>query len=143
MSDSPREEPLTAESSRRVEPSAEAERDGALPAVAGEESQTGAVAQPDPADRTWDPDAERTQRREAREAERHSHPQGMVPGRERRRFAVERVFVRLIATGGIVAIAVVLGAILVSQDVAGWTVGLVIGLVTVVLAALLWSSREL
>ncbi len=66
-----------------------------------------------------------------------------MPAREHRRFAVERIFVRLIATGGIVAVAVVLGAILVSQDVAGWITGLVIGLVTVVLAALLWSSREL
>jgi len=36
-----------------------------------------------------------------------------------------------------------LGAVLVGQDVAGWIVGLVIGLTTVTLAALLWSSREL
>lgn len=50
---------------------------------------------------------------------------------------------RVIATGGIVGIAVLLGAVLVSQDVAGWTVGLVIGLTSVVLAALLWSSRQL
>ena len=50
---------------------------------------------------------------------------------------------RLIATGGIIAIAVALGAILVGQDVAGWLVGLVIGVTSVVLAALLWSSRQL
>lgn len=90
---------------------------------------------------------EREQRRREREERRGERPQtsprGMVPARAHRRFAVERVFVRLVATGGIVAIAVVLGAILVSQDVAGWTTGLVIGLVTVVLAALLWSSQEL
>jgi hypothetical protein len=67
----------------------------------------------------------------------------MVPARERRRTKVERGFMRLIATGGIVAVAVVLGAVLVSQDVAGWIVGLVIGLTSVVLAALLWSSRQL
>ena len=67
----------------------------------------------------------------------------MVPARERRRTKVERGFMRLIATGGIVAIAVVLGAVLVGQDVAGWIVGLVIGLTSVVLAALLWSSRQL
>jgi hypothetical protein len=83
--------------------------------------------------------------REARYRERKSrrHPQGMVPGRERRRTKVERGAMRLIATGGIIGIAVVLGAILVGQDVAGWIVGLVVGLTSVVLAALLWSSRQL
>lgn len=70
-------------------------------------------------------------------------PQGMVPGRERRRTKVERGLMRLVATGGIVGIAVALGAILVGQEVAGWIVGLVIGLTSVILAALLWSSRQL
>jgi hypothetical protein len=67
----------------------------------------------------------------------------MIPGRERRRLKAESVLMRLIATGGIVAIGVVLGAILVSQDVQGWIVGLVVALVSVVLSALLWSSRQL
>lgn len=67
----------------------------------------------------------------------------MIPGRERRRTKAERALMRLVATGGIVGIAVALGAILVGQSVAGWIVGLVIGLVTVILAALLWSSRQL
>jgi hypothetical protein len=67
----------------------------------------------------------------------------MVPGRERRRTKAERGLMRLIATGGIVAVDVLLGAVLVGQDVAGWIVGLVIGLTSVVLAALLWSSRQL
>ena len=75
--------------------------------------------------------------------EAHDRPQGMVPGRERRRSKLERGFMRLIATGGIVGIAVLLGAVLVGQDVAGWIVGLVIGLTSVILAALLWSSRQL
>jgi hypothetical protein len=70
-------------------------------------------------------------------------PQGMVPGRGRRRTKAERGLMRLIATGGIVGIDVLLGAILVGQDVAGWIVGLVIGLTSVLLAALLWSSRQL
>jgi hypothetical protein len=70
-------------------------------------------------------------------------PDGMLPGRERRRSKVERGFMRIIATGGIIGLAVALGAILVSQDVAGWIVGLVIGLTSVVLAAVLWSSRQL
>lgn len=82
----------------------------------------------------------RLRERDERRAER---PQGMVPGRERRRSRIERGAMRLVATSGIVAIAVVLGAILVGQDVAGWIVGLVIGLTSVVLAALLWSSRQL
>ena len=67
----------------------------------------------------------------------------MVPGRQRRRTKAERGLMRLIATGGIIGIDVVLGAVLVGQDVAGWIVGLVIGLTSVVLAALLWSSRQL
>jgi hypothetical protein len=74
---------------------------------------------------------------------RRAAPQGMVPARERRRTKVERGFMRLVATGGIVGIAVVLGAILTSQDVAGWITGLVVGLTSVILAALLWSSRQL
>jgi hypothetical protein len=67
----------------------------------------------------------------------------MVPGRERRRTKAERGLMRLIATGGIVGVDVLLGAVLVGQDVAGWIVGLVIGLTSVLLAALLWSSRQL
>ena len=63
----------------------------------------------------------------------------MVPGRERRRTKVERGAMRLIATGGIIGIAVILGAVLVAQDVAGW----IVGLTSVILAALLWSSRQL
>lgn len=73
----------------------------------------------------------------------HKRPQGMVPGRERRRTKVERGLMRLVATGGIVGVAVALGAILVGQDVDGWIVGLAIGLTSVILAAMLWSSRQL
>jgi hypothetical protein len=87
--------------------------------------------------------AAREERRSERESRRGEPPRGMVPARERRRSKVERGFMRLVATGGIVGIAVALGAILVGQDVAGWIVGLVIGLTSVVLAALLWSSRQL
>jgi hypothetical protein len=73
-----------------------------------------------------------------------SHPRrGMLPGRERRRFGLERAFMRIVATAGIVGIGVALGAILVSSDVTGWIVGLVVALTSVILAALLWSSRQL
>jgi hypothetical protein len=67
----------------------------------------------------------------------------MVPARERRRTKVERASMRVIATGGIIGIGVTLGAVLVGQEVAGWIVGLVVSLVSVILAALLWSSRQL
>lgn len=70
-------------------------------------------------------------------------PQGMLPARERRRTVVERGFVRIVATGGVIGIATILGAVLVSQNVAGWIVGLVVGLTSVILAAVLWSSRQL
>jgi hypothetical protein len=78
-----------------------------------------------------------------REASRRERPQGMVPGRERRRTRIERGAMRAIATGGIVGIGVVLGAVLVGQDVAGWIVGLAVSVVSIILAALLWSSRQL
>jgi hypothetical protein len=93
-----------------------------------------------------DPEREvtaREARRREREARRDVPPQGMVPGRERRRTRVERGAMRVIATGGVIGIAVILGAVLVGQDVAGWIVGLVVGLTSVILAALLWSSRQL
>ena len=50
---------------------------------------------------------------------------------------------RFVATGGIVGIGVLLGAVLVSQDVQGWIVGLVVALLSVTLSAVLWSSRQL
>ncbi len=67
----------------------------------------------------------------------------MLPGREGRRFGLERVLVRLIATAGIIGIGVLLGAILADNKVQGWITGLVVAAVSVVLAALLWSSRQL
>ena len=67
----------------------------------------------------------------------------MLPRRGRGRLGIETVFMRVVATGGVVGIGVALAAILVGQDVAGWIVGLVVGLTSVILAALLWSSRQL
>ena len=77
---------------------------------------------------------------------RDSHRQdtsNMLPGRERRRSGVERLLVRLIATCGIVGIGVAIAAIMVSNKSAGWVVGLVVSSVSVALAAVLWSSRQL
>jgi len=69
--------------------------------------------------------------------------QGMLPARERRRFSVERGLMRVVATCGIIAIGTALAAILGTQDVAAWIIGLVVSALSVVLAALLWSSRQL
>jgi hypothetical protein len=65
-----------------------------------------------------------------------------LPARERRPSA-ESVFVRVVATGGIVGLGTAAGAAMAAQDVAGWVIGLSISLGTVVLAAVLWSSRRL
>lgn len=69
--------------------------------------------------------------------------QGMIPGRVRRRTKLERASMRILATGGIVGVATALGAVLLDNDIAGWIVGMVVGLTSVVLAAVLWSSRQL
>jgi hypothetical protein len=47
-----------------------------------------------------------------------------------------------LATVGIVGLATILGAVLVSQNVAGWIVGLVVGVMSATIAARLWSSRQ-
>ena len=70
-------------------------------------------------------------------------PQGMVPGRAGRGTRIERASMRVLATGGIIGIDVIVGAVMVDQSVAGWIVGLVVGLTSVILAAVLWSSRQL
>jgi hypothetical protein len=67
----------------------------------------------------------------------------MLPGRERRRSGLERLLVRLVATGGVIGIGVALGAILAASKVQGWITGLVVALVSVLLSAVLWSSRQL
>jgi hypothetical protein len=67
----------------------------------------------------------------------------MLPQREHTRSLPERMLVRLIATAGIVGIGVVIAAIMVSSNSQGWIVGLVVSAVSVVLAAILWSSRVL
>jgi hypothetical protein len=73
---------------------------------------------------------------------RESSP-NMLPGRERRRTALERFIVRLIATGGVIGIGVALGAILHSSNEQGWIIGLVVSVVSVILSGILWSSRQL
>lgn len=60
----------------------------------------------------------------------------MAPARWRRPM-LESLLVRLSATLGVIGIGVAIGAIMTSQHVAGWIVGLVISGVTVILAAVL------
>jgi protein-S-isoprenylcysteine O-methyltransferase Ste14 len=68
-------------------------------------------------------------------------PETMLPSR-RERPPVESAFVRVVATGGVVGIGVALGAILGSQNVQGWIIGLVVAVVSVAVSAILWSSRR-
>jgi hypothetical protein len=66
----------------------------------------------------------------------------MLPAR-RRRFGLERLMMRLVATGGVIGIGVVIGAVLADNKVQGWIIGLAVAAESVVLAGILWSSREL
>ena len=50
-------------------------------------------------------------------------------------------FSRFVATGGIIGIGTGLAAILGSQDVEAWIIGLVASALSVVLAAIVWSAR--
>src|SRR5215210_5418717 len=91
------------------------------------------------------PDAEREARRTDRSGRRErggDRPGVMIPSRQKR-LPLEAPFMRAVATAGIVAIAVVIAAIMGSQDSQAWLIGLVVSLVSLVLAALLWSSRRL
>jgi hypothetical protein len=91
------------------------------------------------------PDAEREARRAARSERRDppaERPGVMIPS-GRKRLPLEAPLMRLVATGGIVGIGVVIAAIMTSQDSKGWLIGLVVSIVSVVLAAILWSSRRL
>ncbi len=62
------------------------------------------------------------------------------PGRARPRWqGLEHAFTKIVMTLGIIGVGTALAAILGTQDVDSWIVGLVVSLVAVVLAALLWS----
>jgi hypothetical protein len=67
---------------------------------------------------------------------------GSTPVLSRRRGWHERASTRLLATVGIIGLATILGAALVSQNVDGWIVGMTVGLLSAVVAGRLWSSRQ-
>ena len=95
--------------------------------------------------RADEPDAEREARRQARRdrrADATQQPGVMIPTR-RKRLPLEAPLMRVVATAGIIGIGVVIAAIMSSQDSSGWLIGLVVSVVSVMLAAILWSSRRL
>lgn len=69
-------------------------------------------------------------------------PGVMIPAR-RDRLPFEAPLMRAVATAGIIGIGVVIAAIMASQHSQGWLIGLVVSVVSVVLAGILWSSRRL
>jgi hypothetical protein len=92
-----------------------------------------------------DPSVEREARFKEREARRGSssdRPEVMIPAR-RRRLPLEAPLMRGVATAGIVGISVVIAAIMGSQGSQGWLIGAVVSVVSLLLAAFLWSSRRL
>jgi hypothetical protein len=91
------------------------------------------------------PDAERDKQRTTRSEPRRApaeRPGVMIPSR-RERLPLETPLMRVVATGGIVGIGVIIAAIMTSQHSQGWLIGLVVSIVSVALAAVLWSSRRL
>ena len=50
-------------------------------------------------------------------------------------------FNRFVATGGILGVGTGLAAILGSQDVEAWIIGIVVSGLSVILAAIVWSAR--
>ena len=91
-------------------------------------------AEPEPAASSETPPPEPEQRHEERGS--------FLPNRQSR-YRIESFAMRLIATAGIVGIGTALAAILGTQDVRAWIIGLVVSAVSVLLAAVLWSSRTL
>ena len=91
------------------------------------------------------PDADREARRAERDALREpeaQRPGVMIPSRGKR-LPLEGPIMRVVATAGIIGIGVLIAAIMASQNAQGWVTGLVVSAVSVILAALLWSSRRL
>jgi hypothetical protein len=100
---------------------------------------------PPATERETQPDAQREARRMERSERREAageEPGVMIPS-GRKRLPLEAPLMRVIATAGIIGISVAIAAIMSSQHSKGWVIGLVVSIVSVVLAAVLWSSRRL
>jgi hypothetical protein len=64
-----------------------------------------------------------------------------APSEPGRIVSFQSFFSRLVATGGIIGIGTGVAAIMGTQDVDAWIIGIVTAGVTVILAAVVWSSR--
>ena len=60
-----------------------------------------------------------------------------------RMLGIQSALGRIVATGGIVGIGTGVAAIMGSQDVDAWIIGIVVAGLSVVLAAVVWSARSL
>jgi hypothetical protein len=87
--------------------------------------------------------AARSERREGHASEARAEQSGVMIPNRRKRLPLEAPLMRLVATAGIVGISVAIGAIMTSQHAQGWVTGLVVSVVSLVLAAVLWSTRRL
>src|SRR6478752_5257476 len=88
------------------------------------------------------PEPVRVQQEPATREPRAERPGVMIPNR-RKRLPLEAPLMRLVASAGIVGIAVAIAAIMGSQGSQEWLIGLVVSVVSLLLAAVLWSSRRL
>jgi hypothetical protein len=74
--------------------------------------------------------------RDAKRADASCGVNAAAAARHRRRTKAERGSMRLLASGGIVGSAVILGAVLAGHAFAGWIVGAVVGLISAPLGGL-------
>jgi hypothetical protein len=118
---------------------------GIIPEPVRVERDEPAVERPAGGTPGGDPGAEREARREAREARRGppAARSGVMIANRRKRLPLEAPLMRGVAMAGIVGIAVAIAAIMSSQGSQGWQIGLVVSIASLVLAAVLWSSRRL
>ena len=65
-----------------------------------------------------------------------------APSGPGRTVAFQSAFSRLVATGGIIGAGTGVAAIMGSQDVEAWVIGIVVSGLSVLLAAVVWSSRS-
>jgi hypothetical protein len=134
--------------SARQPPSDEEPAGHSIPAFqdSGAESGSGAVPAERPADETAPAPHETPAAEESAAsttAAGHPTAPNMLPGRPSRGSGLERFVVRLVATGGVIGIGVGIAAILAANHVQGWIIGLAVAGVSVLLSAVLWSSRQM
>jgi hypothetical protein len=97
-----------------------------------------------PLDTSSDPAAERDARRRERDERRGPQVERPEtrPNARRPRLSVARPARRTVTTAGIVGIAVAIAAIMGSQGAQSWLIGLVVAILSLVLAAVFLSARR-